>query len=348
MKELTGQRFGNLIAIRATDQRQDGNVLWECLCDCGNKKLVKSSCLTSGHTVSCGCRQAKDLTGQRFGKLVAIRPTEERQWGSVLWECQCDCGNKVLFTVIKLTSGTAISCGCIKRKRISSKRKDLTGQRFGKLTVLRATSSLDRKNVVWECECDCGNKLNVRTYLLTSGNTQSCGCLRTEKRRHIKDLTGQRFGKVVAIRRTGERSKYGVMWECLCDCGNLTYISSDRLSRSGHAQSCGCLLKKQEEIKDAPQSDNKTGYKGIYFTKGNYLVSILLRGKRCHLGTFNNLEDAIAQRKKADEILCNTEYFRKWNAKAQADPEWAKNNPIGLKLQRNGKNDYSISLIPEL
>lgn len=55
---------------------------------------------------------------------------------------------------------------------------DLTGQRFGRLTVVRIESTC--KPVSWVCKCDCGNEKNVISRNLTSGNTRSCGCLRAE------------------------------------------------------------------------------------------------------------------------------------------------------------------------
>ena len=57
-----------------------------------------------------------DLTNQRFGKLIAISPTNERKWGSVVWECKCDCGNKCKVTSHELTNGNTQSCGCINSK----------------------------------------------------------------------------------------------------------------------------------------------------------------------------------------------------------------------------------------
>ena len=59
--------------------------------------------------------------------------------------------------------------------------KDLTGMRFGKLTVVeRVTDHVTKggyKKVVWKCECDCGNTINVLADSLKSGNTKACGCL---------------------------------------------------------------------------------------------------------------------------------------------------------------------------
>lgn len=58
----------------------------------------------------------KDITGKRYGHLVALYPTEKRRHGNVVWICKCDCGNLREITVANLNAGT-ISCGCeIKRK----------------------------------------------------------------------------------------------------------------------------------------------------------------------------------------------------------------------------------------
>ena len=54
----------------------------------------------------------KDLTGQRFGKLVAIRPTRKNKCRQVYWLCKCDCGNEVEVLGVSLTSGQTKSCGC--------------------------------------------------------------------------------------------------------------------------------------------------------------------------------------------------------------------------------------------
>lgn len=53
-----------------------------------------------------------DLRGQRFGKLTAIEPTDERRNGKVVWLCKCDCGNFSKTTASRLVSGHSKSCGC--------------------------------------------------------------------------------------------------------------------------------------------------------------------------------------------------------------------------------------------
>ena len=139
MKDLTGQRFGRLVAVRATDERRNNKVIWECKCDCGNVVNVKSTLLTNGNTSSCGClykeklkecwrKSVSDLTGQRFGRLVAVRATDERRNNKVVWECKCDCGNTVNVIGTLLRNGKTSSCGCLRKENMSRIRRRAGGQ----------------------------------------------------------------------------------------------------------------------------------------------------------------------------------------------------------------------------
>lgn len=58
----------------------------------------------------------KDLTGQKFGKLTAIKPLEKRINKKVVWLCKCDCGNECEIVGVSLTNGNSKSCGCITNK----------------------------------------------------------------------------------------------------------------------------------------------------------------------------------------------------------------------------------------
>lgn len=57
MQDLTGQRFGRLVALEPTDKRECRAIIWRCVCDCGNEKLVRSTQLRNGEYNSCGCLQ---------------------------------------------------------------------------------------------------------------------------------------------------------------------------------------------------------------------------------------------------------------------------------------------------
>ena len=254
--DISGQRFGRLVALRPIPERKNGNVMWECKCDCGNITIGRSSELRSGHKLSCGClskeRAAETVArfiGQRFGKLVALKPTEERKRGYIVWECKCDCGKTAYVASTDLLKGSTKSCGCLYKENVGRNSfKDLTGKRFGKLVVLGPTKMRKRTLIVWECKCDCGNTVYVPGMQLTAGSTVSCGCFQKEhvNEKLIKDLTGQRFGKLVALRPTEERKNRFVMWECRCDCGNTVFVRSGSLT-SGNGQSCGCLRKKRKK-----------------------------------------------------------------------------------------------------
>lgn len=58
-----------------------------------------------------------------------------------------------------------------------------------------------------------------------------------------KDMTGQRFGRLVAIEKSGANKQNFPVWKCVCDCGNTTYVSQYSLS-SLSTKSCGCLTRK--------------------------------------------------------------------------------------------------------
>lgn len=168
-----------------------------------------------------------DLTGQRFGKLVVTGPSYTKGGYRMFTMCKCDCGRSREIRESNLVSGNSTSCGC-------TRIVDLTGRRFGKLTVL-SLSHTDDLGSHWLCQCDCGKQKVARANSLRTGDIKTCG-------QHRLDLTGQRFGKLVVVGRDMSPSKTKqkrVRWACQCDCGNTTSVSSDNL-KSGNTISCGC------------------------------------------------------------------------------------------------------------
>ena len=124
-------------------------------------------------------------------------------------------------------------------------KKDLTGQTFGRLTVVKEGPGIvresGRKIVTWLCQCSCGNPelKEVQSDKLGKDVT-SCGCLKKEKG---SIPPGTRFGRLVVVKRVendGEMARV----ECLCDCGNTTVVRTTSL-RAGKTLSCGCYGRKQ-------------------------------------------------------------------------------------------------------
>lgn len=133
----------------------------------------------------------KDLSGNKYGKLEVIdRAANYRTKGGtskVMWNCRCECGETRVAGGGDLKSGNTTSCGCVRKAVVRSLNfKDLTGGRFGRLTVLREDGKYEYKTgahsrINWKCVCDCGNETSVPTLHLTSGNTTSCGCYKKER-----------------------------------------------------------------------------------------------------------------------------------------------------------------------
>lgn len=191
---LTGQRFGKLTVLQRIEGDKSGRVMWECRCDCGTSVRETTGRLRGKNGVKqCKhCSDAgmtKDITGQRFGRLTVLRkdevkhPKQEGAW----WVCQCDCGNVVSVFGGALRYGSKKSCGCGQGVHVGNKgqalpRYDLTGERFGRLTVIRRDDSVPvGEPARWICKCDCGNEKSIGASMLRKGFTKSCGCLRKEK-----------------------------------------------------------------------------------------------------------------------------------------------------------------------
>ncbi|WP_288439497.1 hypothetical protein [uncultured Bifidobacterium sp.] len=74
-------------------------------------------------------------------------------------------------------------------------------------------------------------------------------------RHQVRDLTGQRFGRLVALRYAGPSryAKGGAEWECRCDCGNLARVPSASLtSWQIMCRTCADCLDRQQHWKDRP------------------------------------------------------------------------------------------------
>lgn len=207
-------------------------------------------------------------------------------------------------------------------------RKDLTGQRFGKLVVLSQTEKrVDNGSIVWKCKCDCGNFAEVSARRLIRGKVRSCGCLSNPPR---KDYIGKRFGRLTVIEYAGtakELNKTGKAnyWKCRCDCGRESLVSQTELQNGG-TQSCGCLQKERvveylelldgtsvailERNKGQVRKTNKSGHTGVFHTAdGKWAAYINFKKKRYWLGRYSDKEEAVKARRLGEEMHDN---FLEW------------------------------------
>jgi|APSaa5957512622_1039677.scaffolds.fasta_scaffold03105_7 hypothetical protein len=110
---------------------------------------------------------------------------------------------------------------------------DLTGQKFGRLTVIKIAGKNKHRKILWACKCDCGNEKVIVGSKLLSGHTKSCGCLVLK----VKDLVGKIFGKLTVVKYVGNQK-----WLCKCSCGNEKIVKSKSL-KSKRTKSCGCITR---------------------------------------------------------------------------------------------------------
>jgi hypothetical protein len=133
-----------------------------------------------------------------------------------------------------------------------SKMRDLTGQRFGLLTVIRQ-SGRNADGVLWLCRCDCGNeKVVARGPLTSKVGMRSCGCAA-----HKDNLAGKQFGKLTVREECGKSPDGKILWCCDCACGKTSVVRGTYLKR-GHTGSCGTCSENSYSTTDAGYVVGKT------------------------------------------------------------------------------------------
>lgn len=182
-----------------------------------------------------------DDDGVVYNNLKILRKVEPRITSSgdketrVEAECMV-CGKVKNIAWHKIRSGHTKSCGCVSVGR----RKDITGQRVGKLVAINSTGIRKSGSVLWNLKCDCGNAHQLTVSQFTSGSSGSCGCMQ-----HLGsplDLTGKKFNKLTAVKSVGINNAGQYIWEWSCDCGNSHTVVATSVIQ-GHTKSCGCYAK---------------------------------------------------------------------------------------------------------
>lgn len=215
-----------------------------------------------------------DLTGKVFNEWTVLyrdinreqEMKKDKGYSVVHWKCKCSCGTIKSIPGSNLTRGKTKSCGCV--RPTPPNFVDLTGQKFGRLTVFEREET--RKGIVyWKCYCDCGEKVTVQSGKLVGRHTKSCGCLQKERatETHFKDLTGKVFGKLYVLGRNLEYQQKNdstqTYWNCICECGTKTVVTGGKLV-SGHTKSCGCISSFGELKIKQILNDNNIRYKTSY------------------------------------------------------------------------------------
>jgi hypothetical protein len=201
-----------------------------------------------------------DISNQRFGKLVAKYPIEIGNYKK--WHCICDCGREKDVTIYHLKNGNTKSCG-----KCSRIKYDLRGKRFGRLEVIKQEGKRSASgNVIWICQCDCGNVTEEDGYQLRKGWVKSCGCLRKEKSAKM-------------IRQNKKTIK------------QMGCTETFRDSKGNPLQS---IIK---------SCRNKSGVVGVSYDEQQkrWVAKMMVNGKLVLNATFRNFEDAVDARRSAEQ-----------------------------------------------
>lgn len=138
-----------------------------------------------------------DISGMVFGKLTVVEKdcvkTTPGGRKYSCWKCRCECGTELVVSRPDLMRGRKTSCkDCRKKDSVT----DLTGRRFGRLTVVcRGDDDYYRGHARrrWICKCDCGNEemVSIPERSLLYNGTQSCGCLNKEVVRNLNYISNE-------------------------------------------------------------------------------------------------------------------------------------------------------------
>lgn len=115
---------------------------------CKSKKWIRMDTIVSGSIISCGCynaennyRKSVNIKNKFFGYLEALEPTEKRDKnnGSIIWKCECKCGNICYVSAANLKRGALASCGCLATK-IHSNTGKIAGKNIAENFCMEGTN----------------------------------------------------------------------------------------------------------------------------------------------------------------------------------------------------------------
>lgn len=191
--DLTGRHVGSLTVIRRDGWDKNGFTTWLCQCECRKLVRVAEHNLRTGKATSCGCDRPSvaplsPAAAEQINEARIAKGKRARGGRGVIW-IEYKGQRRTLNEWAELTgiNRSTIYCrlnqGWSVEKTLTTQKNvppDLTGQRFGSLTVLEVARS-SNKGKAWRCVCDCGNEVFSNTHNLEHGRIRSCGCLTIRK-----------------------------------------------------------------------------------------------------------------------------------------------------------------------
>lgn len=231
----------------------------------------------------------KNIQGMKFGFLTAIEPTDKRDRNDVVWICECRCGKRVELPATRLLTNNTLSCGCLMKEHMRRANKYIDSTSL--------LQSLDESVVSTRAESG---------YIGVSKKRGKWSAHITYKKRHYNLGTYSRLEDAVKARA---QAKALVLDDAEEPLAKYAEIHSEEIPLpTKQTEPKHHTSKSQPDSEPAPvatRRDNTSGQTGVSFMKSKWEARICYGGLRYVLGRFDNVEDAIAIRKKADEELKN-------------------------------------------
>ena len=231
----------------------------------------------------------KDIRGMEFGFLTAIEPTEKRNRKDVVWICRCRCGKIVELPATRLLTNNTLSCGCILREHMRRANKYIDS------TSLR--QSLDETVV---------STRNESGYV---GVTKKQGKWKAQITYKRKTYNLGVYSKLEDAVRARARGKALVLDDAEELLAKYADTHNDEIplpqKHTEPKQKTPREISAEENLSDtvATRRDNTSGQTGVAFRNGKWEARIAHEGLRFMLGRFEDIDDAIAARKQAEEDL---------------------------------------------
>lgn len=215
-----------------------------------------------------------NLTGKKFGRLLVIsRAGTNCKNGNSTWNCVCDCGNECVVDSQQLKNGKTTSCGCYNKEVVRKlKKKYNEYETFGNITFVKFSNC----NEYFICDTEDWNKL--------------------------KDICWYKNNGGYAVNKNGEATMF--FHRMIMNCPNNKVVDHKYQVSNGVCDNRKSNLKictQQENVRNSKiGKNNKSGKTGVCFKNKKWVATITINRKQIYLGQYDNKNDAIEARTKAE------------------------------------------------
>ena len=311
LKDLTDKVFGDWKAISPDKNRPKYKYYWNCECvNCGNKKSVCTSSLTSGHSTKCDvCNESynvpsnvdgykEDLTGQKFGRFT-VDSFSHKAHSHSHWNCTCECGNKEVKSISFLKHSKYKMC----KKCMHSYTK--------KEPIVKEKAYVPFEDIAYQTK---ENKIEIEGDIVRINDKVLIDVWNLEKVLSFKRYVSLNCGGYPYMNWRGrELFLHRFIVDLPQEFDKETQLISEHIN--GNRLDCReenlrICHKSKNAINCGIYKNNVSGYKGISWNPklNKYQVNLQFNKKNHYLGVYANLEDAIKVRKEAE-----LKYFGEYN-----------------------------------